>query len=183
MKLQSIEAARGIAALLVVEFHGERALALPQYVGHMPLGGVTGFMHTGVDFFFVLSGYIIFAVHRADIGRPAAPERGRRRAPPLRDAVREPAAHPDEAVQLVLAVQGVVRKMIGHSSILHVIHDIDCNEFTVLRKNSLGSTPGVLVSIEANVEAHTECNGVKRTELSSSTQTMVQDDHPFLARR
>ncbi len=72
MKLQSIEAARGIAALMVVAFHGERALALPQYVGHMPLGGVTAFMHTGVDFFFVLSGYIIFAVHRADIGRPAA---------------------------------------------------------------------------------------------------------------
>lgn len=72
MKLQSIEAARGIAALLVVAFHGERALALPQYVGHMPLGGLTGFMHTGVDFFFVLSGYIIFAVHRADIGQPSA---------------------------------------------------------------------------------------------------------------
>jgi len=56
----------------VVAFHAERALSLPQYVGHMPLGGATAFMHTGVDFFFVLSGYIIFAVHRADIGRPAA---------------------------------------------------------------------------------------------------------------
>jgi len=72
MKLQSIEAARGVAALMVVAFHAERALSLPQYVGHMPLGGATAFMHTGVDFFFVLSGYIIFAVHRVDIGRPAA---------------------------------------------------------------------------------------------------------------
>ena len=72
MKLQSIEASRGIAALMVVAFHAERAMILPQYVGHLPLGGLTSFMHTGVDFFFVLSGYIIFAVHRADIGRPAA---------------------------------------------------------------------------------------------------------------
>ena len=70
MKLQSIEAARGVAALIVVAFHGERALSLPQYVGHMPLGGATAFMHAGVDFFFVLSGYIIFAVHRSDIGHP-----------------------------------------------------------------------------------------------------------------
>ena len=72
MKLQSIEAARGVAALMVVAFHGERAVSLPQYVGHMPLGGVTAFMHAGVDFFFVLSGYIIFAVHRGDIGQPRA---------------------------------------------------------------------------------------------------------------
>ena len=45
MKLQSIEAARGVAALMVVAFHAERALSLPQYVGHMPLGGATVFMH------------------------------------------------------------------------------------------------------------------------------------------
>ncbi len=40
------------------------------YIGHMPLGGATAFMHTGVDFFFVLSGYIIFAVHRAASDAP-----------------------------------------------------------------------------------------------------------------
>lgn len=38
----------------------------------MPLSGLTAYMHTGVDFFFVLSGYIIVVVHRADIGQPVA---------------------------------------------------------------------------------------------------------------
>lgn len=72
MILHGIQAARGIAALLVVLFHGERALNLPQYVGHAPWGGITGFGHAGVDFFFVLSGFIIFYVHHGDLDRPAA---------------------------------------------------------------------------------------------------------------
>jgi exopolysaccharide production protein ExoZ len=69
-KLLGIQAARGVAALLVLVFHAERALSLPQYVGRLPLDGVTGFGHTGVDFFFVLSGFIIYSVHNADIGQP-----------------------------------------------------------------------------------------------------------------
>ena len=68
--LLGIQAGRGIAALLVVLFHAERALTLPQYVGHDPLGGTTSFGHAGVDFFFVLSGFIIFYVHGEDIGQP-----------------------------------------------------------------------------------------------------------------
>ena len=69
-KLLGIQAARGIAALLVVAYHAERALSLPQYVGRMPLDGITGFGHAGVDFFFVLSGFIILTVHGVDLGQP-----------------------------------------------------------------------------------------------------------------
>lgn len=68
--LQGIQAARGIAAILVVLYHGGRMLSLPQYVGYVPLHKIFGFGHAGVDFFFVLSGFIISYVHHADIGRP-----------------------------------------------------------------------------------------------------------------
>ena len=68
--LPSIQAARGAAALMVVIYHAERLTSLPQYVGRLPLGGLAGFGHAGVDFFFVLSGFIIHYVHCGDIGRP-----------------------------------------------------------------------------------------------------------------
>lgn len=68
--LQSIQAGRGLAASLVVAYHGGRMLALPQYVGYVPLHGIFAFGHAGVDFFFVLSGFIISYVHHADVGRP-----------------------------------------------------------------------------------------------------------------
>lgn len=82
-----------------------------------------------------------------------------------------------------VAVQGVIRKMIGGKLVLHIIHDIDGNEFMLRRSKSLGSAPGVLVSIEADVLGHVEYQGVKRTELSSGKEFRVLDDHPFLARR
>jgi exopolysaccharide production protein ExoZ len=68
--LVSIQAARGVAALLVALMHAGRMLSLPQYVGYVPLDGIFSFGHAGVDFFFVLSGFIIFYVHHRDIGRP-----------------------------------------------------------------------------------------------------------------
>jgi exopolysaccharide production protein ExoZ len=69
--LQAIQCARGVAAILVVLYHGGRMLSLPQYVGYVPLRGIFAFGHAGVDFFFVLSGFIITYVHHADIGRPS----------------------------------------------------------------------------------------------------------------
>ena len=70
--LLGIQAARGVAALAVVLYHAGRMVALPQYVGYLPLGGAFNFGHAGVDFFFVLSGFIIHHVHHADVGRPAS---------------------------------------------------------------------------------------------------------------
>lgn len=65
-KLSSIEAARGIAALMVVFYHAARHLKAD--FGVLPWGGIFKFGHAGVDFFFVLSGFIIFFVHQLDTG-------------------------------------------------------------------------------------------------------------------
>jgi peptidoglycan/LPS O-acetylase OafA/YrhL len=67
-RLFGIEAARGIAALMVVFYHAARHLQ--KVNGSMPWGGVAQFGHAGVDFFFVLSGFIILFVHRKDVGSP-----------------------------------------------------------------------------------------------------------------
>ena len=68
-RLSGIEASRGVAALLVVLFHVSR------HLDHGPgaplLRGVFQFGHAGVDFFFVISGFIILFVHFDDIGRPS----------------------------------------------------------------------------------------------------------------
>jgi peptidoglycan/LPS O-acetylase OafA/YrhL len=67
-KLLSIEAARGIAAAMVVFYHAARHLKADH--GYLPWHGISQFGHAGVDFFFVLSGFIIFFVHHADLGAP-----------------------------------------------------------------------------------------------------------------
>lgn len=69
VKLSGIEAARGIAAIMVVFYHAARHLKAD--IGYLPWGGVSQFGHSGVDFFFVLSGFIIFFVHRTDLGKPS----------------------------------------------------------------------------------------------------------------
>ncbi|MBN9563667.1 MAG: acyltransferase [Alphaproteobacteria bacterium] len=69
-KLLGIQAGRGVAALLVALYHGGRMISLPQYGGSIPLGACFTFGHAGVDFFFVLSGFIIYFVHHRDIGSP-----------------------------------------------------------------------------------------------------------------
>lgn len=69
MKLKSIlgiEVARGVAALLVVVYHISRLFE--QNFGSFPFGQITEIGHSGVDFFFVLSGFIIFFIHAKDIG-------------------------------------------------------------------------------------------------------------------
>ncbi|MBN9519992.1 acyltransferase [bacterium] len=68
-RYDTLQALRGAACLLVVAFHlgGEEArLGL----GFNPLKPVRWFGYAGVDLFFVLSGFIIAATTRADLGQP-----------------------------------------------------------------------------------------------------------------
>lgn len=68
MKLSGVEASRGVAAVLVVLYHA--ALHIEAHVGGRIAYGIAHFGHAGVDFFFVLSGFIISFVHHRDIGKP-----------------------------------------------------------------------------------------------------------------
>ena len=69
-KLRGVEAGRGIAAVLVVLVHATDMLKGPTVLGGLPLDGLFKFGRAGVDFFFVLSGFIIYYVHSGDLGRP-----------------------------------------------------------------------------------------------------------------
>lgn len=68
VRLNGVEAGRGVAALLVVFYH--TALHVEGNVGGSLLWRLPHFGHAGVDFFFVLSGFIITFVHHRDIGHP-----------------------------------------------------------------------------------------------------------------
>lgn len=67
-RLLGIQMARGMAAFLVCAFHFQNGLSW--IVGYVPFWGVFEFGRAGVDFFFVLSGFIIYLVHADDINRP-----------------------------------------------------------------------------------------------------------------
>lgn len=69
-RLLGLEAGRGLAALLVLLFHVSRIIAQPRFYGELPWDGVFEKFDAGVDFFFVLSGFIIAWVHWSDIGVP-----------------------------------------------------------------------------------------------------------------
>jgi len=72
-RLERLNALRGPAALLVVLYH-VRQIALRD----MASAGTFEFWrfgHAGVDLFFVISGFVIFLVHRGDVGHPSATRR------------------------------------------------------------------------------------------------------------
>ena len=68
-KLNSLQAYRGIAALLVILLHASKEGYL--YFHYAFLGYKFAFGYSGVDFFFVLSGFIILQMHHQDLGQPA----------------------------------------------------------------------------------------------------------------
>ncbi len=70
--LMIVQAARGCAATAVVLSHAATLLGGAAYLGYAPLHGALRAGHAGVDFFFVLSGFIICTVHRRDLGHPSA---------------------------------------------------------------------------------------------------------------
>lgn len=67
---QSLQACRGIAALLVLLFHLGGTFASAKYFGYAGFDRFFGWGDAGADIFFVLSGFIIATTHRGDIGRP-----------------------------------------------------------------------------------------------------------------
>lgn len=56
--------------MLVVFYHSARVLAKPENGGAEGLGRAFEFGHSGVAFFFVLSGFIMAHVHGTDVSRP-----------------------------------------------------------------------------------------------------------------
>ena len=71
--LNSLQACRAVAAILVVLLHTSQGIfRLEKYFGHKPFGPLFDFGSAGVDFFFVLSGFIMMHVHAGDVGRPRA---------------------------------------------------------------------------------------------------------------
>jgi exopolysaccharide production protein ExoZ len=68
---KSLQAGRAIAAMLVVLFHLGGNLAKDKYFGIPALHVPFSFGSAGVEFFFVLSGFIILTAHHLDIGQPS----------------------------------------------------------------------------------------------------------------
>jgi peptidoglycan/LPS O-acetylase OafA/YrhL len=71
-RLAWVELGRGFAALAVVLYHASKLMKEAQYSGRPFAENLFGLGFLGVDFFFVLSGFIILHVHYADLGKPSA---------------------------------------------------------------------------------------------------------------
>jgi exopolysaccharide production protein ExoZ len=69
-KLVTLEAGRFFASAAVMLFHYSSVIADAR--GVTVFGDIFRPGHVGVPYFFVLSGFIIYHVHRSDIGRPGA---------------------------------------------------------------------------------------------------------------
>lgn len=69
-KLPSLDAARFIAALLVTMFHA--TFTVVKFQHNVPFGGAFRGGHAGVEYFFVLSGFIIYYAHARDLSDPSS---------------------------------------------------------------------------------------------------------------
>ena len=67
---KTIEAGRGIAAMFVLLYHASCSFSAAEYWHIQIFDGVFDIGYIGVEFFFVLSGFIIVQVHALDIGQP-----------------------------------------------------------------------------------------------------------------
>ncbi|MEO6380420.1 MAG: acyltransferase, partial [Nitrobacter sp.] len=68
--LRSLQIGRGLAALFVVLYHLNNSVwGIAKYFPD-PFSPLLSFGNAGVQFFFVLSGFIIYLVHADDTGRP-----------------------------------------------------------------------------------------------------------------
>jgi len=70
--LRVLQAGRGLAAISVAAFHLSGTMSLDRYGGEAIFRDYTRHGFRGVDFFFILSGFIILFAHHRDIGVPAA---------------------------------------------------------------------------------------------------------------
>ncbi|MEO8063293.1 MAG: acyltransferase [Pseudomonadota bacterium] len=70
--LRVLQAGRGLAAISVAAFHLSVVMSLDRYGGEAVFRDYTRHGFRGVDFFFILSGFIILFAHHRDIGVPAA---------------------------------------------------------------------------------------------------------------
>lgn len=70
--LNILQAGRALAALAVVLFHLSICMGLARYAGNPVFRDYTRHGDLGVDFFFVISGFIILFAHFKDVGKPAA---------------------------------------------------------------------------------------------------------------
>lgn len=66
----SLQIGRGIAAVLVVLAHLGSAISAEKYFGISEFSIPFSFGGSGVQFFFVLSGFIIFNIHKNDLSQP-----------------------------------------------------------------------------------------------------------------
>jgi exopolysaccharide production protein ExoZ len=66
---QSLQSGRSIAALLVLLFHLGGTISADKYFGIDAFAIPFSFGSSGVEFFFVLSGFIIYHVHKYDLGK------------------------------------------------------------------------------------------------------------------
>lgn len=70
LQLKSLQQGRGLAAMAVVAFHLSLLLGSERYLNDAVFLSFTHRGNLGVDFFFVLSGFIILFAHHKDINHP-----------------------------------------------------------------------------------------------------------------